>query len=138
MTAKLVAVLGATGTTGKSVITALLSSDKHIRIRAPVRNLVKAQQLFPENVEFTVVADFGDVKAVAEALKDVDALYAMVPPSPDKQIRLDATTAEVLGIACSCIQGFRLSTFTFTYFTGCISCRSKACGLSFWCRRNAR
>ncbi|KAJ3033754.1 hypothetical protein HDV00_005849 [Rhizophlyctis rosea] len=90
---KTIAVLGGTGTTGSQVIAALLAAKSDIKIRALVRNVEKARSSVPAEVDLVPIADVTDINSVTEALKGVDALYAMCPPLVERQITADAITA---------------------------------------------
>lgn len=74
-----VLVAGATGQTGQYVVQTLV--DKGIPVRAMVRDLAKAQGLFPDGVEL-VQADLLDKKSLPEAIADCDYVISAAAARP--------------------------------------------------------
>jgi uncharacterized protein YbjT (DUF2867 family) len=81
-TPPLIAVVGATGKQGGSVVDALL--DRGARVRALVRDLDKpgARALADRSVDL-VVGDLSDPASLGALFADVDAAFAMTTPLPD-------------------------------------------------------
>jgi uncharacterized protein YbjT (DUF2867 family) len=71
----LIAVLGATGRTGRHVLTEL--SNRGVRIRALSRNIEKAQSSVPGDYEW-VYADVTKPKTLTLALQDVDIVISTI------------------------------------------------------------
>ncbi|KAJ3053028.1 hypothetical protein HK097_005199 [Rhizophlyctis rosea] len=96
-TPKVIAVLGGTGTTGSSVLRALVaakdSTHPDITIRALVRNPEKARATISSTVELVPITDGLDLASITNALKGVDSLYTMTPPVVETQIQNDSITA---------------------------------------------
>ncbi len=74
-----VLVVGATGQTGKHIVKELLK--RNITVTALVRNLEKAQELFPSGVDF-VVGDVTQPKAITEAISRHDILICATGATP--------------------------------------------------------
>lgn len=76
--ADIVAVIGATGRTGKQIARHILQA-KQYRLRAVVRDIDKARDLWDEGVEI-VQADVTDSKAINQALKGVKGVIIASGP----------------------------------------------------------
>jgi uncharacterized protein YbjT (DUF2867 family) len=89
-TALLIAVVGATGKQGGSVVEALL--DRGARVRALVRDLDKAasRALADHGVDL-VVGDLSDPASLDALFTDVQAAFAMTTPLPDGTVHETAT-----------------------------------------------
>lgn len=93
-----IAVFGATGNQGGSVVNALLAQG------APVRALVrrpdseKARALADRGAELAY-ADVGDPASLTRALKGVDALFYMTTLAEDQQGSMDGETAQGITLA---------------------------------------
>eukprot|EP00166_Cyanidium_caldarium_P001964 ctg_2045.g471 len=85
-------VAGITGNVGGATARQLL--DKGHRVRALVRDPVKASQWSQEGVEI-VQGDFKDANAVAAALQGVEGAYLMLPPYLGKDAAYTETKAMI-------------------------------------------
>lgn len=72
MAIKNITVIGATGMIGVPVTKELVKAG--FEVTALVRNIDKAQRIFPQGVSF-VKGDLDDKKSIAEALKNAEGLY---------------------------------------------------------------
>lgn len=79
--ADIVAVIGATGRTGKQVARQLLQAGQY-RLRAVVRDVDKAKDLWKDGVEI-IQADVTDSKAINQALKGVKGVIIASGPGGD-------------------------------------------------------
>lgn len=81
--AKNITVFGATGMIGKPVTIELIKAG--FQVTALVRNVEKAKQMFPAGIQF-VKGDLQDTRAIAEAMKNADAIYINISTtSEDKE-----------------------------------------------------
>jgi len=74
-----VCVFGATGRTGRHIVTELMA--QMIEVRAVVRDRDRARQILPETVE-TIVADVGNIQAIDLALEGCDAVICATGAQP--------------------------------------------------------
>lgn len=75
----MILVTGATGTVGTEVVKVLASKGEHVR--AMVRDPEKAASTLGQGVEI-VQGDFGNPETFDAALKDVEKVFLLSPPSP--------------------------------------------------------
>ena len=75
----MILVTGATGTVGTDLVKALTSRGEHVR--AMVRDSEKAVSTLGHGVEI-VEGDFGNPETFDAALRDVDKVFLLSPPSP--------------------------------------------------------
>ena len=75
----MILVTGATGTVGKELVNALTSRGE--QVRAMVRDPAKAASTLGQGVEI-VQGDFGNPDTFDAALKDVEKVFLLSPPSP--------------------------------------------------------
>lgn len=73
----LFAIAGVSGHTGRAAAEALLSSGA--RVRVIVRDAAKGEAWAARGAE-VAIADLGDARALAEALRGVDGAYLLLPP----------------------------------------------------------
>lgn len=69
---KKITIIGATGTLGSSITKEL--NNKGVRVKAVVRDVVKAKELLPENVEI-LYGDVSDKASLKEALTGSETIY---------------------------------------------------------------
>ncbi|MBK7103811.1 MAG: NAD(P)H-binding protein [Ignavibacteriae bacterium] len=69
-------ILGASGQVGNAVVENLMT--KHAQIKAVVRNKEKAAKLLSNGIQVSV-ADFFDLPALKESLKDGDVIFVLTP-----------------------------------------------------------
>ncbi len=74
-------IIGGTGTTGRSLVELLKSSDANYKVM--VRNYAKAAPLQAEGVS-TVMGELGDWPVIESILNDIDTVFLLSSPSPTK------------------------------------------------------
>ncbi|GDY13793.1 NAD(P)-dependent oxidoreductase [Planctomycetota bacterium] len=86
-----IAVTGATGTTGGATARALIAQG--YRPRLLVRDPAKAEAAFAGAAD-CVAAESGDLASVRSALAGVDRLFVVAPPKPGDILRFEATLVQ--------------------------------------------
>jgi uncharacterized protein YbjT (DUF2867 family) len=74
----MIVITGATGKTGSAVTEALIAKGQKVRVIG--RDAAKLQGFVAKGAE-AAVGDLGDRAFLARALKDADAIYALIPPN---------------------------------------------------------
>lgn len=97
----MIAVMGATGNTGRATIERLLASGT--RVRALGRSAERLGPLAAMGAE-AAVGDAGDARYLAEAFDGAQAVYTMIPPEvshPDYAARQDEVGEAMTSAVCS-------------------------------------